>query len=101
MTHSYALMVNNLSVYKLPFFFLPLPSYYSLFSSFLGYVDKIGSAYESDTVANGFGAYIALVSTVREYRQKVKGMFAVVMVCLNVCVCVHVFPWLVTLHQGG
>lgn len=28
--------------------------------SFLGYVDKIGSAYESATVANGFGAYIAL-----------------------------------------
>lgn len=28
--------------------------------SFLGYVDKIGVAYESPTVANGFGAYIAL-----------------------------------------
>ncbi|XP_033098114.1 proteasome subunit beta type-4-like [Anneissia japonica] len=28
--------------------------------SFLGYVDKIGTAYESDTAACGFGAYIAL-----------------------------------------
>ncbi|XP_038058333.1 proteasome subunit beta type-4-like [Patiria miniata] len=27
---------------------------------FLGYIDKIGTAYESPTVASGFGAYIAL-----------------------------------------
>ena len=29
---------------------------------FLGYVDKIGVAYEADTIATGFGAYLALVS---------------------------------------
>ena len=28
---------------------------------FLGYVDKIGVAYEGDTIASGYGAYIALV----------------------------------------
>uniref|UniRef100_A0A4W5RF09 Proteasome subunit beta n=1 Tax=Hucho hucho TaxID=62062 RepID=A0A4W5RF09_9TELE len=29
------------------------------FSSFLGYVDKLGVAYEAPTVATGFGAYLA------------------------------------------
>lgn len=31
-------------------------------SSFLGYVDKLGVAYEAPTVATGFGAYLAQVS---------------------------------------
>lgn len=30
--------------------------------SFLGYVDKLGVAYEAPTVATGFGAYLAQVS---------------------------------------
>ena len=30
---------------------------------FLGYVDKIGTAYEAPTVASGFGSYIAQVSS--------------------------------------
>lgn len=29
--------------------------------SFLGYVDKLGVAYEAPTVATGFGAYLAQV----------------------------------------
>ena len=33
-----------------------------LSSSFLGYVDKLGVAYEAPTVATGFGAYLAQVS---------------------------------------
>ena len=33
----------------------------SCFGRFLGYVDKIGVAYEGDTIASGYGAYIALV----------------------------------------
>ena len=33
-----------------------------LLSSFLGYVDKLGVAYEAPTVATGFGAYLAQVS---------------------------------------
>ena len=28
---------------------------------YLGYVDKIGTAYESDSIASGYGAYIAQV----------------------------------------
>lgn len=32
------------------------------FFRFLGYVDKIGVAYEGDTIATGYGSYIALVS---------------------------------------
>ncbi len=32
---------------------------------FLGYVDKIGTAYQSNTVASGFGAYIAQVSNIQ------------------------------------
>lgn len=31
--------------------------------SFLGYVDKLGVAYEAPTVATGFGAYLAQVSS--------------------------------------
>ena len=31
---------------------------------YLGYVDKIGTAFEGNTLASGFGSYIALVSTV-------------------------------------
>lgn len=31
-------------------------------SSFLGYVDKLGVAYEAPIVATGFGAYLAQVS---------------------------------------
>ncbi|GCB82241.1 hypothetical protein scyTo_0023069, partial [Scyliorhinus torazame] len=30
-----------------------------MYNSFLGYVDKLGVAYESATVATGFGAYLA------------------------------------------
>lgn len=30
---------------------------------FLGYVDKIGIAYTSDTLATGFGSYVARVSS--------------------------------------
>ena len=33
-----------------------------IYSSFLGYVDKLGVAYETHTAASGYGAYIALVS---------------------------------------
>lgn len=33
-----------------------------VFHSFLGYVDKLGVAYEAPTVATGFGAYLAQVS---------------------------------------
>ena len=33
-------------------------------NSFLGYVDKIGTAYESSSVASGYGAYIAQVTIV-------------------------------------
>lgn len=34
-----------------------------LFSiSFLGYVDKLGVAYEAPSIATGFGAYLAQVS---------------------------------------
>lgn len=33
-----------------------------LWFSFLGYVDKLGVAYEAPTVATGFGAYLAQVS---------------------------------------
>lgn len=32
--------------------------------SFLGYVDKLGVAYEAPTVATGFGAYLAQVTEV-------------------------------------
>ena len=32
------------------------------FFSFLGYVDKIGTAYTTETLASGFGAYLARVS---------------------------------------
>ena len=32
-----------------------------IFFRFLGYVDKIGVAYEGDTIATGYGSYIALV----------------------------------------
>ncbi|KAK7481470.1 hypothetical protein BaRGS_00027321, partial [Batillaria attramentaria] len=40
---------------------------------FLGYVDKIGIAYEADTVATGFGAYIAL-PILRDAYEKNKKM---------------------------
>lgn len=32
--------------------------------SFLGYVDKIGVAFEAPTISTGFGAYLAQVSIV-------------------------------------
>lgn len=32
--------------------------------SFLGYVDKIGVAFEAPTISTGFGAYLAQVSVV-------------------------------------
>lgn len=31
---------------------------------FLGYIDKIGSAYEEESVATGYGAYIARVKAI-------------------------------------
>jgi 20S proteasome subunit beta 7 len=37
-----------------------LKYFYQCFS-FLGYVDRLGIAYESPTVATGYGAYIAQV----------------------------------------
>lgn len=37
--------------------------------SFLGYVDKLGVAYEAPTVATGFGAYLAQVSPLKGQRQ--------------------------------
>merc|ERR1719320_693358 len=40
---------------------------------FLGYVDKIGVAYEADTIATGFGAYLAL-PLMREAVEKNKKM---------------------------
>lgn len=41
---------------------------FNLFS-FLGYVDKLGVAYEAPTVATGFGAYLAQVCNVKDQRQ--------------------------------
>lgn len=41
--------------------------------SFLGYVDKIGVAYEADTIATGFGAYLAL-PLLRDSVEKNKKM---------------------------
>lgn len=38
-------------------------------SSFLGYVDKLGVAYEAPTVATGFGAYLAQVSPCLKYEK--------------------------------
>lgn len=35
-----------------------------IFDSFLGYVDKLGTAFEAKTVASGFGSYLAQVSIV-------------------------------------
>ncbi|KAL8595544.1 hypothetical protein ACOMHN_000752 [Nucella lapillus] len=40
---------------------------------FLGYVDKIGVAYEADTIATGFGAYLAL-PILRDAVEKTKKM---------------------------
>lgn len=37
------------------------PTTLLLSHSFLGYVDKLGVAYEAPTVATGFGAYLAQV----------------------------------------
>jgi 20S proteasome alpha/beta subunit len=34
---------------------------------YLGYIDKLGTAYKNDTVASGFGAYLASVSTQKCY----------------------------------
>ena len=34
--------------------------------SFLGYVDKIGVAFEAPTISTGFGAYLAQVRVVKK-----------------------------------
>lgn len=44
---------------ELTFFHVAVTFLYSF--SFLGYVDKLGVAYEAPTVATGFGAYLAQV----------------------------------------
>ena len=45
---------------------------------FLGYVDMLGVAYEAPSLATGYGAYLAQVSSqLRGRRQKVRGLVAV------------------------
>lgn len=37
--------------------------------SFLGYVDKIGVAFEAPTISTGFGAYLAQVRVVKKKKN--------------------------------
>ena len=37
--------------------------------SFLGYVDKIGVAFEAPTISTGFGAYLAQVRVVKKKKM--------------------------------
>lgn len=37
--------------------------------SFLGYVDKIGVAFEAPTISTGFGAYLAQVRVVKKKKK--------------------------------
>lgn len=46
---------------------LRLASYGNTFFSFLGRVDKIGTAFEADSVATGYGAYIAQVRNLQRF----------------------------------
>lgn len=43
--------------------------HFVLFCRFLGYVDKIGTAFEAKEVATGFGVHLA-VPMIREAREK-------------------------------
>lgn len=76
---------------------------YHLFFRFLGYIDKIGIAFNDPTIACGFGAYIATVRNqfinsflVQGLRYSVlRGLAEVI--CPTVCVNSHA---LVNLEQN-
>ena len=60
-------VILTLSCFKLYFQFIPsryqmYQIFYTDYFRFLGYVDKIGVAFEGPSLASGYGAYIAQVS---------------------------------------